>query len=54
MANYELGQVVWYEGRRCQIVELNDHSAKMVNLSPKSNSDWKTLEVLLINMKEDH
>lgn len=53
MMNYKVGQVVIYEGRRCKIEELNDHSAKLVNLSPKDKSDWRKLEVLLINIKED-
>lgn len=53
MMNYKVGQVVIYEGRRCKIEELNDHSAKLINLSPKDKSDWRKLEVLLINIKED-
>lgn len=53
MINYEVGQIVLYEGRRCKITELSEHSAKLINLNPKDDSDWKILEVLLINMKED-
>lgn len=53
MTTYKVGQIIIYEGRRCKIDELNDHSARLINLSPHSNSDWKTLEVLLINIKED-
>jgi hypothetical protein len=54
MSNYEIGQIVVHEGRRCRIAELSDHSAKLINLDPKDDSDWKMLEVLLINMKEDN
>lgn len=54
MGNYKLGQIVLHEGRRCRIVEISDHSAKLINLDPKGDSDWKMLEVLLIDMKEDN
>lgn len=33
MSNYNVGQVIIHEGRRCKITELTDHTAKLVNLS---------------------
>lgn len=53
MSNYNVGQVIIHEGRRCRIAELTDHKATLVNLSPSSPNDWKTLEILLMDIKED-
>lgn len=53
MSNYNVGQVIIHEGRRCKITELTDHTAKLVNLSPISPNDWKTLEILLMDIKEE-
>lgn len=46
-------QIVIYEGRRCQIVELTAHTAKLKNLNPKDESDWTTLGVMLLSIKEE-
>ena len=48
-----INQVVIYEGRRCKIIELSDHKAKLENLSPIGDNDWLFLEVVLENIKED-
>ena len=53
MSNYNVGQVIIREGRRCKITELTDHTAKLINLSPISPNDWKTLEILLMDIKEE-
>lgn len=53
MSNYNVGQVIIHEGRRCKITELTDHTTKLVNLSPISPNDWKTLEILLMDIKEE-
>lgn len=53
MSNYNVGQVIIHEGIRCKITELTDHTAKLVNLSPISPNDWKTLEILLMDIKEE-
>lgn len=51
--SYKVGQLVMYEGHKCRIIALDGTSAKLVNLFPKDDSDWKSVEVLLINIKEN-
>lgn len=49
---FHVNQIVIYENRRCQIISLNDHTAKLKNLTPINESDWSTVEITLTNIKE--
>lgn len=53
MKNINVGSIVIYEGRKCEVTEKTENEVTLKNLEVHGSSDWTSVKISITDIEED-